>query len=301
VHMRSYRADLRGVFPGSPWSAPVGGELSSPLSPKSRLVNISSRAVVGMGENALIAGVVVADTRAKHYLARAIGPGLAAFGASNLLMDPQLSIFSTSGTELFRNNGWGGAPNAAQLPAHSKGVGAFPLATGSKDSVISDRVSAGAYTVQITTPTGVGGIALAELYELDDKGRTINLSSRARVQTGDGVLIGGFVVSGSAYQRILIRAVGPTLQAFGLSTALRDPILTVYSGSTVLASNDRWEAGNNSTHVAVASKVVGAFDLAPNSEDAALLITLPPGAYTVEVKGKDGEEGVALLEVYAVP
>ncbi len=302
VHVRSYRADLRGVFPGSPWSAPVGGELSSPLSPKSRLVNISSRAVVGVGDHALIAGVVVADTRDKHYLARAIGPGLAAFGASDVIMDPQLSIFSTSGTELFRNNGWEGAPNAAQLPAHFKGVGAFPLTTGSKDSVISDRVSAGAYTVQVTTPSGVGGIALAELYELDDNGRIVNLSSRAMVKTGDGVLIGGFVVSGPAYQRILIRAVGPTLQAFGLSTALRDPILTVYSGSTVLASNDRWEAaGNNSAHVAAASKVVGAFYLAPNSEDAALFITLPPGAYTVEVKGKDGEEGVALLEVYAVP
>jgi len=301
VHVRSYRADLRGAFPGSPWSAPVGGELSSPLSPKSRLVNISSRAVVGVGDNALIAGVVVADTRDKHYLARAIGPGLAAFGASNVVMDPQLSIFSTNGTELFRNNGWEGAPNASQLPAHSRGVGAFPLTPGSKDSVISDRVSAGAYTVQVTTPSGAGGIALAELYELDDKGRTVNLSSRAMVQTGDGVLIGGFVVSGPAYQRILIRAIGPTLQAFGLSTALRDPVLTVYSGSTVLASNDHWGAGNNSTLVAAASKVVGAFDLATNSRDAALLITLPPGAYTVEVKGKDGEEGVALLEVYAVP
>lgn len=301
VHVRSYRADLRGVFPGSPWSAPVGGERSSPLSPKSRLVNISSRAVVGVGDNALIAGVVVADTRDKHYLARAIGPGLAAFGATDLVMDPQLSIFSTSGTELFRNNGWEGAPNAAELPAHSKGVGAFPLTAGSKDSVISDRVSAGAYTVQITTPSGVGGIALAELYELDDKGRTVNLSSRAMVKTGDGVLIGGFVVSGPAYQRILVRAVGPTLQAFGLSAALLDPVLTVYSGSTALASNDHWGAGDNSTFVAAASKVVGAFDLATNSRDAALLITLPPGAYTVEVKGKDGGEGVALLEVYAVP
>jgi len=301
VHVRSYRAELRGVFPGSPWSAAVGGELSSPLSPKSRLVNISSRAVVGVGDNALIAGVVVADTREKYYLARAIGPGLAAFGASDLVMDPQLSIFNMSGTELFRNNGWEGAPNAGQLPAHFKGVGAFPLTVGSKDSVISDRVSAGAYTVQVTTPSGVGGIALAELYELDDKGRTVNLSSRALVKTGDGVLIGGFVISGPAYQRILIRAVGPTLQAFGLSTALRDPILTVYSGSTVLASNDQWGTGDQSTIVASASKVVGAFDLATNSKDAALLITLPPGAYTVEVKGRDEEEGVALLEVYAVP
>src|SRR6185436_14478246 len=103
IHVRSYRAELRGVFPGSPWSSAVGGDASSPLTPRARLVNISSRAMVGTGENALIAGVVVADTAAKRYLARAIGPGLAAFGAAGIVPDPQLGIFSGNGVELFRN------------------------------------------------------------------------------------------------------------------------------------------------------------------------------------------------------
>jgi hypothetical protein len=127
------------------------------------------------------------------------------------------------------------------------------------------------------------------------------LSTRARVLTGEGVLIGGFVVQGPAYKRMLIRAVGPTLAAFGVGDALADPVLTIYSGQTVVATNDRWEAAGNAAAVLAASRTSGAFILAANSEDAALLITLPPGAYTVEVKGKSEGEGVALLEIYEVP
>jgi hypothetical protein len=301
VHVRSYRADLRNVFPGSPWSSAVGGESSSPLTPRARLVNISSRALVGTGENALIAGVVVADTAGKRYLSRAIGPGLAAFGASGVISDPQLSIFSGNGVELFRNNGWQTGPDAVQLPGYAKSVGAFPLSPGSQDSALADLMASGSYTVQITTPTDQPGIGLAELYELDSNGRTVNLSTRARVRTGDGVLIGGFVVQGPAYKRMLIRAVGPTLTAFGLGDALLDPVLTIHSGQQVVATNDRWEAAENASAIIAASTTAGAFTLASNSEDAAMLITLPPGAYTVEVKGKGNSEGVALLEIYEVP
>jgi hypothetical protein len=301
VHVRSYRADLRGVFPGSPWSSAVGGAESSPLMPRARLVNISSRAIVGTGDNAIIAGVVVADTANKRYLSRAIGPGLAAFGASDTVSDPQLSIFAGNGVEIFRNNGWETGRDAVRIPTYSRSVGAFPLTTGSKDSALADSIPAGAYTIQITTPSGQPGVGLAELYELDRNGRTVNLSTRARVRTGDGVLIGGFVVQGPAYKRMLVRGVGPTLAAFGLTEALRDPVLTIYSGQTIVASNDRWESAENATAVSAASKSVGAFSLAANSEDAAMLITLPPGAYTVEVKGKAESEGVALLEIYEVP
>ncbi len=301
VHVRAYRAELRNAFPGTPWSSAVGGELSSPLSPRARLVNISSRASVGAGDNALIVGVVVADTESKRYLSRAVGPGLAAFGASGLIPDPQLSIFGSNGVELYRNNGWEFGPDASRLPLYSKSVGAFPLSTGSQDSALANAIAAGGYTVQVTTPSGQGGVGLAELYELDENGRTVNLSTRARVGTGDDVLIGGFVVKGPAYKRMLIRAVGPTLSAFGLTNALADPILNVYSGSEVVASNDRWDAGDGAAAVAAASKAAGAFALNANSQDAALLITLPPGAYTVEVRGKSNAVGVALLEIYEVP
>jgi hypothetical protein len=301
VHVRSYRESMKGVFPGSPWSSAVGGSSSSPLFPRARLVNISSRAMVGSDENALIAGVVVADTEAKRYLARGIGPGLAAFGTSGVVTDPQLSIYASGGVELFRNSGWETGVDATNIPSYSKSVGAFPLAAGSHDSALANQIAAGAYTVQITTPSGSSGVGLAELYELDANGRTVNLSTRANVRTGDGVLIGGFVVQGPAYKRMLIRAVGPTLGAFGVTNALRDPVLTVYSGQQVFATNDRWQDNSNADAVAKATTVTGAFNLVSGGEDAALLITLPPGAYTVEVKGKNSLEGVALLEIYDVP
>jgi hypothetical protein len=300
VHVRSYNASLRGVFPGSPWSSAAGGASSSPLTPAARLVNISSRAAVGAGENALIAGVVVADTEAKRYLSRAIGPALAVYGVSDFVPDPQLGVFGGS-TELFRNNGWESGPDAPKLPSYAKSVGAFALPAGSRDSALANEFAAGAYTVQITTPSARSGVGLAELYELDANGRTVNLSTRAQVRTGDGVLIGGFVVQGPAYKRMLIRAVGPTLGSFGVTGALRDPILTVYAGSNVVATNDRWESAANAAAIGAAGQSAGAFSLTAGSEDAALLITLAPGAYTVKVEGKGGGEGIALLEIYEIP
>jgi hypothetical protein len=302
VHVRSYRAALKGVFPGSPWSSAVGSANSSPLAPKSRLINISARGVVGTGENALITGVVVADTAGKSFLARAVGPTLASFGASGVVPDPQLGIFNQSGVEIYRDNGWETATTgASQLSKLAKSVGAFPLTSGSADSAIAANLNSTSYTVQVTTPSGRSGIGLAELYELDANGRTLNLSTRAQVGTGDGVLIGGFVVQGTAYKRMLIRAVGPTLTAFGVTNELQDPVLTIYSGQQVVAANDRWTSDNGGAVVAAASSAVGAFGLAANSEDAAVLVTLPPGSYTVEVKGKAGGTGVALLEIYEVP
>jgi hypothetical protein len=100
---------------------------------------------------------------------------------------------------------------------------------------------------------------------------------------------------------MLLRAVGPTLSAFGVAEALSDPVLTLYSGQQLIETNDRWESAPNLPGIIAATRTAGAFNLAANSEDAVLLITLPPGAYTVEVKGKDYAEGVALLEIYDLP
>jgi hypothetical protein len=301
VHVRAYRASLSGAFPESPWSSAVGGERSSPLTPQSRLINLSARALVGTGENALMVGAVVADTTAKRYLSRAIGPGLTRFGASGVVPDPRLALHGSNGVELCHNAAWQTADNAADLPRHFKTVGAFPLTEGSADSALTSEMPAGPYTLQVTTPTGNEGIGLGELYELDTNGRTVNVSIRARIRPGDGALIGGFVVQGSAYKRILVRAVGPTLEGMGVSHALSDPLLTVYAGQTLVASNDRWSSTSDVASLEKAARAANTFPLPPNSGDAALLLTLPPGSYTVELKGKADTEGVALLEIYDVP
>ena len=108
--------------------------------------------------------MVVADTAAKRYLSRAVGPGLAAFGAANTLPDPQLSIYASNGVELFRNSGWENGRDAVRIPVHASSVGAFPLTAGSRDSALADLVGAGSYTVQVSGKNDTTGVALVELY-----------------------------------------------------------------------------------------------------------------------------------------
>jgi hypothetical protein len=132
-------------------------------------------------------------------------------------------------------------------------------------------------------------------------GELINLSTRAQVGTGDGVLIPGLVVGGTTAKRVLVRAVGPTLATFGVTGVLADPTLTVFSGSTTIASNDNWQDAAGSSLVAIAAAGAGAFALPAGSKDSALVLTLAPGAYTLRVAGVGGTTGVALVEVYTLP
>ena len=132
-------------------------------------------------------------------------------------------------------------------------------------------------------------------------GQLANLSTRAYVGSGDGALIPGLVISGSTPRTVLLRAVGPGLAAFGVPGTLADPVLTVFSGTKQIASNDNWQTQSNPQAVATAAVTVGAFALAANSKDAALVLTLEPGAYTLQASGVGGSTGVALVEVYLLP
>jgi hypothetical protein len=134
-----------------------------------------------------------------------------------------------------------------------------------------------------------------------DAGQFVNLSTRAFVGTADGVLIPGLVIGGTTPRRVLVRAIGPTLATFGVTGTLADPVLTVFRGATTLASNDNWQDQANAAAVATAALGSGAFALPAGSKDAALLLTLEPGAYTFRVAGAGNSTGVALVEVYAVP
>jgi hypothetical protein len=137
---------------------------------------------------------------------------------------------------------------------------------------------------------------------LSAEAKFVNTSTRGQVGA-DGVgLIAGFVVNGGVPIQALIRAVGPTLAAFGVSGALADPILTVYdSRGRAIADNDNWGSRSDGAAIANAASQVGAFGLLAGSSDSALLVTLPPGAYTVRATGTGGATGTALVEIYGVP
>ena len=130
-----------------------------------------------------------------------------------------------------------------------------------------------------------------------------NLSVRALVGTGQEVLIAGFHLGPGADQTMLIRATGPALAGFGVTGVLADPKLEVFAGATKIGENDNWSAvPADAIATAQAARDTGAFALANGSKDAALILTLMPGAYTGQVSSADGAStGTALVEIYELP
>jgi hypothetical protein len=129
----------------------------------------------------------------------------------------------------------------------------------------------------------------------------INVSSRANVGPGDDALVVGFVVSGTVPKRLLIRGIGPSLGQFGVAGALGRPQLSVYAGQMRLAQNAGWSASPDAPSIIAGARQVGTFPLATGSADAALVIHLDPGIYTLQITGIGGSTGVALAEVYELP
>ncbi len=131
----------------------------------------------------------------------------------------------------------------------------------------------------------------------------VNISTLARVTTPEDVVVSGFVISSSTPRNILVRAIGPTLAAFGINDAMLRPQLAVYNGDTLVESNAGWAPDADAeTRLTSAFDRAGAFRLLePSSRDAALMLSLSQGAYTVQVRNGDGTPGAALLEVYDLP
>lgn len=268
----------------------------------SGLVNLSARASVGTGANVVIPGITVRGTKPKTLLIRAAGPALAAFGVGGTLANPVLGVFDAAGDRVLANDNWSEVPNLAELRATTAAQGAFTLPEGSRDAAMLVTLPPGSYTVQVAgagSGTAAQGVAIVEVYEADANPSTlVNLSCRANVGVDDNILIAGFAISGSSPKRVLIRGVGPTLGALGVTGVLADPRLEVINQSTgaTTASNDNW-----TTDLTSVFSSVGAFALNPGSADAALVVTLPPGAYTAKVSGANRGTGVALVEVYELP
>ena len=260
-----------------------------------RLVNVSARVALGGNAGTPIPGFVVAGTGQKQVIVRAAGPALTAFGVGNALADPRLSLVS-KGATIASNDNWLAGDAGAM-----GGVGAFAFAANSRDAALVLPVSPGDFTAPVTGPDGTSGVVLLETYDASPTSSSylVNASTRAFVGTGDNVLIPGFVISGPGAVKVLIRAVGPTLGSFGVGGALNDPTLTLYRGSTVLASNDNWSTAANAADVAAAATAFGAFNLPAGSRDAALLISLPAGSYSAVVSGVNNGTGTALVELYS--
>jgi len=270
------------------------------VSSNARLVNLSTKANVGTGSSNLTAGLVIAGTGSKNLLLRGIGPTLSNFGVTGALAKPQLTLYNTASTILATNSTWGGTTALSNLFSQ---VGAFSLATSSSDDALAQTQSAGAYTVQITGANATTGIGMAEIYDADTGNpstRLVNISSRANVGVGPSALVAGFVISGTSSETVLIRGIGPTLGTnYGLTGVLGRPSIIVQnSAGTSVGTNSGW--GGTATLSQIFS-AVGAFSLPTTSVDAALVVTLAPGAYTATLTGVGSTTGIGLLEIYEVP
>ncbi len=259
------------------------------LAPSAWLSNVSLRTTLASGQ-AVIVGFV--STGAGHdLLVRAAGPSLAAFGLGSAMLDPRIELYRGA-SRTSDNNDW---PLSLAPVFNTLGAFAFPVA--SRDAAALHFLS-GPLTAQVTGTSG--GTVLVEGYDAGtgSGARLINLSARNRVGTGSDILIAGFFVAGTGTQRLLIRAVGPTLSALGVPSVLADPQLEVTDATgTRLAANDNWDPT-----LAPTFAQVGAFPLPTGSKDAAVVVTLAAGrSYTVQVSGVANAVGEALVEVYEVP
>jgi hypothetical protein len=249
-----------------------------------RLINLSTRDWTGTGDNVMIAGFIISGGSPKQVLIRAIGPSMASAGVPNLLYDPTLTLYSGQ-TVLASNNNWQDS-QAAAIQATRKAP------PDPHESAILTTLNPGPYTAIVRGVSDTTGNALVEVYGIDHpETRLVNVSTRGRTETGDDVMIAGFVISGNSPKQVLIRAIGPTLSAAGVPGALADPTLTLHSGQTVLASNNNWQDSQ-----AAAIQATGKAPTDPY--ESVILATLNPGPYTAIVRGVNGTVGNALVEVY---
>ena len=282
--------DLNGV-----WAPTMYGQaLNAPpgTAGNGRMANIATRVQVGTESRVMIAGFIIQDS-SKPVLIRALGPSLSAFGISSPLVDPKLELHhsDSAGNDsvVATNNNW--KDNPAQAQAISA-TGIPP--SDDRESAIYANLAPGAYSAVVSGADGNSGVGLVEVYDLaQPTGKIANLSTRAQVASGADVLIGGFIVTGPQAVRVIVRAIGPSLNAY-FPDYLRDPTLELRnSDGDLLQANDNWDQTDRS---------ISDSGLAPTSSlESAVLAYLAPGRFSAIVRDKNNTTGIGLVEIYDVP
>lgn len=296
----------RGLWAGTypmEWG-PASSVLVSQSVEPSRLANVSVRAVSKGSTNPLILGFVVSDG-SNQMLIRGIGPSLklAPHNVSAAVEDTVLNLFETVDSVPYlraTNDNWASGDVAALQAAFAK-TWAFDLSTTSLDAALLTTVS-GTRTAQAYDPSRQG-VVLIEAYEVSSAGggRLTNVSARNYAGVGQDVLVIGFIISGNAPIKLLIRGVGSELIARGVVDAITDPYIELFDANqAVLASNDNWDSSGTATLQAAFASTYAA-PLTQGSRSSAMIITLNPGLYTAQLKGNGGATGSGLLEVFVMP
>lgn len=245
----------------------------------------------------MIGGFIITGSDSKKIIVRAIGPSLAGQGVNDFLVDPMLELHHPDSmgndTIIATNDNWMTAANKQEI-IDSTLAPTDPL----ESAILIDNLDPGTYTAIVRGINITAGIALVEVFDLNSgtsPSILANISTRGLVGTGDNVLIGGIIILGASDQQVLIRAIGPSLTAQGVSGALADPFLELHDkDGNLITSNDNWMDAPNE------QAIIDTGIPPTENAESAILATLPPSNYTAIVSGENGTSGVALVEVYQI-
>ena len=259
------------------------------------LVNISTRLNVLTGENVLDAGFIIVGAGTKTLLIRGLGPSLADAGITGTLANPVLELHNSATNALIAtNDNWKVSDTGGSQQAVIEATGIPP--SNDNEAAIYVTLPAGAYTVIESGQLNTTGIGLVEVYDLTPGfgPELANISTRGFVNTGDNVMIAGFIAASSSggSGEVIVRALGPSLASAGVTDPLADPTLELYdSNGVLLAANDNWKDTQKAE--------IEATGIPPtNDAEAAIVRTFVPGGYTAIVRGKNDTTGVGLVEAY---
>ncbi len=259
--------------------------------PSGQALNISTRVRVETGGGVMIGGFIISGNAPKTVAVRGVGPSLSDFGLTNVLADPTLELRSSDGVLLAQNDNWeSDSAQAAQLTA----VG-LALHHPNDSGLVATLNPGASYTAVLAGKDGGTGVGVVEVYDISQgaNAQLANISTRGFVRTGGDVMIGGFIVGGGN-PRVALRGMGPSLARFGLSPVLADPVLELHdSNGALLISNDDWQSDPTS------AAQLSALALAPQDlKESAIFSSLPAGAFTAILAGKNGGVGLGLIEIY---
>ena len=244
------------------------------------------------GDNVGVGGFIISGTTPKRVLIRGIGPSLIGFGVANARADPVIELHGPGAFATIINNNW---RDSQEDEIQATGI---PPASDLESAIVV-TLSPAAYTAIVRGNGSTSGVALVEIYDLNQgvASKLANLSTRAFVSTGEDIIIAGFLLSDdSTSNRVIVRGIGPSLApgSFPASGVLADPILELRdSNGVLLIANNDWR---DDQAQAVEITLAG---LAPaNNLEAAISAILPPGLYTALLAGANNGTGIGVVEVY---
>jgi hypothetical protein len=260
-------------------------------TPRTPLVNISTRGTIGAADQQMIAGFTVAGTTPVRVALRTQGPGLTKYGVSNAAKSTHIRVYDQATQALMgENTGWKTHPSWRLLQS----LQVAPAQDNEAGMLLT--LWPGSYTAVVSDDTNANGVGIVEAFDIDNltESKLVNLSTRGTVGTGENQMIAGIIVN-NVPRTVVIRTQGPGLTKYGVSNVVNDTLLTLVAQSDghTVATNDDWQTDSRNARLGTDLAAFAPTD----AREAALVVTLAPGAYTALVSAK-GTPGVGIVEVF---